>query len=143
MNKYSLIPHLDQLYSVNFKKKPAPSQKNFVIWQRKKRKELATLLGLPKLTLKKVIKKNSRKKGGIIITRFDFYLSDRTVMPVYFAHDEKIKPPFHPIIVNHGHSDGASTLFGDRMTKEGQDYGLEFVRGGYLVIAPDHRGFAG
>lgn len=79
--------------------------------------------------------------AGFIIEIHNLYLSDKTVMPVYIAYDPKIKTKLKPIILYHGHSDGAQTLFGINMTKEYQDYGLEFVKRGFLVVAPDQRGF--
>ena len=64
-------------------------------------------------------------------------------MPVYIGYAKKINPPFRPMIIYHGHANGAKTLFGYGMTKEFQNYGEEFMKRGYMVIAPDMRGFGG
>lgn len=141
MNRYSLIPHLDQLFADNFRSRDVPTKNNFGYWQKNKRRILAKLLSLDELAIKKIIKRRDRKKNNCIISFFDFYLSDGTIMPVYIGRAEDIAAPFRPLIIYHGHANGAQTLFGYGMTKKYQDYGLEFVRKGYLVIAPDQRGF--
>ncbi len=141
MNKYSLIPHLDELFFNNFRKQKAPNRENFLSWQNNKRKILTGLLSIEKLQIKKIQRISEQTRMGNMIALFEFYLSDGTVMPVYIAHARGINPPYRPIIIYHGHANGSQTLFGVGMTKEHQDYGLEFLRQGYLVIAPDQRGF--
>lgn len=143
MDKYSMIPYLNELYDKRNKDK-MPIKSNFFAWQDKKRKELAKLLTIEKLSILKIDeKKNKKEKNGYIITQKDLLLNDGTVMPVYFGRAKSAKPPFRPIIIYHGHADGAKTLFGDGMTKDYQDYALEFMHQGYLVVAPDQRGFGG
>lgn len=141
MNIYNLEKHLDNLYASKFKMHQFPPSHNFILWQNKKRRALNNLLGVNKLEIvKSKISRNIPNKE-FQISVLDLYLSDGCVMPVYIGHAKKIKLPLKPIIIYHGHSDGAQTLFGYGMTKEGQNYGEEFMRKGYVVAAPDQRGF--
>jgi dienelactone hydrolase len=141
MNRYSLIPHLNKITSANFRSQTIPTRKNFLAWQKTKRRVLARLLSVDKLTIKKIVKKSEKKKANFVISLFDFYLNDGTVMPVYMGHAKEVVAPFKSLLIYHGHANGAQTVFGYSLTKEHQDYAIEFMKKGYLVVAPDQRGF--
>ncbi len=61
----------------------------------------------------------------------------------------KGSPPYTPIVALHGHGGGANDVVGiapddvaaDRIKRLNYAYGLYAVRRGYLVVAPDKRGF--
>lgn len=141
MNIYNLKTHLDHLYNDKFKSYELPLRDGFILWQSKKRKFLNRLLGIDKLRIIKSKAKQDINNREFKISIFDLYLSDGSVMPVYFGCTKKCRPPFRPIVIYHGHADGAKTLFGYGMTKKFQNYGEEFMRRGYMVVAPDQRGF--
>lgn len=141
MDIYNLEKNLDDLYASKFQTYQLPPRRDFVLWQNKKRRALNNLLGTTKLRMVKYrINRNIPNKEFKIVV-LDLYLSDGCVMPVYIGYSKKMKPPFRPMIIYHGHADGAKTLFGYGVTKEFQNYGEEFMRRGYMVIAPDQRGF--
>ncbi len=138
---HSLIPHLDNLYRAGFARLTPPTAKIFPAWQSRKRAELRNMLAVPTLRVLRARARGKRMRGDVHITILDLSLSDGTMMTVYRGELAHPKVPYRPLLMYHGHSDGAQTLFGFKMTKARQDYALEFVRRGYTVFAPDQRGF--
>ncbi len=139
-NLYSLVPHLDSIYNSNAKVHRAPVCATFLRWQKVKRASLRRLLGYVPVSVLKEHLKEKKEIEGSLIEVWDLHMSDGTIMPLWIGFPKEVKA-FRPIVIYHGHSDGAQTLFGVGMTKEYQDFALEFLKNGYTVFAPDQRGF--
>jgi len=138
----SLTPYLEELSTRSARQLKTPTSKTFGAWRKRKRIELKKLLGLEEKKVLHMKAVNEKQMKGFRLRLMHAYLSDATIMPVYIGIPEKARPPYQPVFLYHGHQPGAKPLFGIDMTKDTQDYALAFLKKGYMVIAPDMRGFA-
>jgi len=120
-------------------------------WRRKLRKKVLELVGgFPKTRcpLKPRLDYTKQKKTHTLEKAY-IYTEPDVAVPLYVLKPRNVKPPYKAIIALHGHGSGARGIVGQEKTKEerqsikqhGSDYGLRLVNMGYMVFAPDLRGF--
>ena len=105
-----------------------------------------TMLGAslaPRITEEKIFKGYTRQ-------RIEIQTEPGVVMPVYALIPKDLPGPHQVVIAPHGHSSGGKlAVAGCReipeiaatIIKKNYDYGLQFVREGFMVFCPDARGF--
>jgi len=71
-------------------------------------------------------------------------------MPVYVLIPKAVKPPYSVVVAPHGHSSGGklavagcreNPAIAETIAKHNYDYGVQFVKAGFLTFCPDARGF--
>jgi len=87
---------------------------------------------------------------GYIRQRVEISTEPGVIMPLYVLIPTAASGPFPAVLAPHGHSSGGkyavvNERVNDAVTKtiddHNYDYGVQFVRAGFIVFAPDARGF--
>ena len=121
-------------------------------WQRRTRKKLRQLTGYD--TMQKAPPK-PRITDQIL---FEQYVRQRVeiqsergvVVPMYVLIPREVKPPYNAVIAAHGHASGGKlgvcgcrehSSVSDTIDQHNYDYGVQFVKAGFIAFCPDARGF--
>lgn len=131
----------------------AQSGDEFISWKRRLRDKLEDLSGLKRMQSMRCaldpaeeepVNCGDHTRQRILLTTAPGY-----TMPLYLLKPVNQEPPFRPLIALHGHGRGKSDVAGvapdeksaERIRRLNYDYGMQAVRQGYMVFAPDKRGF--
>jgi len=152
---YTTLEHLSKIYNDNYRpySYKAGTAEGYKAWQSAFRRKLHDLLGHGRMT----------KAGGDIVSEgveaMDDYTREKLVletepgiwMPFYVLKPEGPSKKYPVIVAPHGHgSNGKSAVCGidfgvkemkDTIVNHNYDYGVQFVRKGFIVFCPDARGF--
>ena len=149
---FGLQPHLDHLHATQPRRLAlrADTPAGFRRWQGELRAEIVRLLGLagrppPPPDARHL---STQDRGDYFEELHSLDIGARARLPVYLLRP-KTEPPWKPIIVFHGHDPSVQYILGnypDEMTKREQlaldnNYAQALARQGYLVCAPEQRGF--
>jgi len=133
----------------------AQSAEEYVKWKKDFRALLEKLLGFQKMT------RCEAMPISLGIEQMDGYTREKIVihtepgieMPFFLLKPSNVKPGerLAALIATHGHDcggkmaicgmDGGYLEIRDRIAKYNCDYGVQFVKKGFIVFAPDARGF--
>jgi len=131
----------------------ARNKRDFEGWKRRFRARLRRILGdFPEkkcpLSPRKIF---SLDRGDYTLEKIIYYSEPEVPVPAYVLIPKGKEGPFRTIVAQHGHGNGkgdvvgwyTNDLDGPKKTIEyyNTDYAHQFARRGYLVIAPDARGF--
>jgi len=154
VSAYAPLPPLWHTYEVTVPKYAyaALGKEGFAQWQTELRARLAGLLGgftAPRGAVKPEVVETVHKDGytqqKVIITS-----EPGVQMPVYVLTPEKGRAPFRTVIALHGHGAGAQEVIGEPSNEKvaqhivdcNHDYGRQLAKQGFLVFAPELRGFS-
>ena len=130
----------------------AKDRASWKAWRRKTQKKLRQLTGydtMQKAPLKPRIT-DQIEFDGYLRQRVEIQSEPGLVVPMYVLIPRKVKPPYNAIIAPHGHSSGGkigvsgcreNPSVSDTIDKHNYDYGLQFVKAGFITFCPDARGF--
>ncbi|MCY4527202.1 MAG: hypothetical protein OXB89_11425 [Anaerolineaceae bacterium] len=150
---FGLQPHLEQLYATQPRRLAlrADTADAFRRWQAELRAEVVRLLGLegrPPLPPPDPQQLSARDCGDYVEELHALEVGEEARLPVYLLRP-KTPPPWKPILVFHGHDPSVQYVLGnypDEATAQEQvardgNYAQALARQGYLVCAPEQRGF--
>ena len=150
---FGLQPHLDHLHATQPRRLAlrADTPAAFRRWQGELRAEIVRLLGLagrPPLPPPDPSHLSTQDRGDYFEELHSLDIGERARLPVYLLRP-KTEPPWKPIIVFHGHDPSVQYILGnypDEKTTQEQlaldnNYAQALARQGYLVCAPEQRGF--
>ncbi len=150
---FGLQSHLDQLYATNERRFAirAETAEEFAHWQAALRREVVRLLGLrnrpplppPDATLLETV-----DRGAYIEEWHSLDAGEGARLSLYLLRP-KTAPPWKPILVLHGHNPSVQYILGNYPDAETErdhlardvNYAQALARRGYLVCAPEQRGF--
>lgn len=150
---FGLQPHLEHVYAKQPRRMAlrAETAEELRRWQGELRAEVVRLLGLAErapLPPPDAQQLASRDRGDYVEELHALVVGEAAKLPVYLLRP-KTKPPWKPIIVFHGHDPSVQYVLGNypdaRTTREqlalDNNYAQALARQGYLVCAPEQRGF--
>jgi len=153
VSTFGLQPHLEQLYATQPRRMAlrANTAEALRRWQGELRAEVVRLLGLagrPPPPPPDARQLAARDCGDYVEELHALEVGEAAKLPVYLLRP-KTKPPWKPVIVFHGHDPSVQYVLGnypDAQTKREQvaldnNYAQALARQGYLVCAPEQRGF--
>lgn len=150
---FGLQAHLDHLYATQPRRMAlrADTFDELRSWQAELRAEIIRLLGLEErepLPPPAAQQLATQDRGDYHEELHSLDVGEQARLPVYLLRP-KTKPPWKPVIVFHGHDPSAQYILGnypDAQTAQEQlardnNYAQALARQGYLVCAPEQRGF--
>ena len=153
VSTFGLQPHLEQLYATQPRRMAlrANTAEELRHWQGELRAEVVSLLGLagrPPPPPPDAQQLAARDCGDYVEELHALEVGEAAKLPVYLLRP-KTKPPWKPVLVFHGHDPSVQYVLGnypDAQTKREQvaldnNYAQALARQGYLVCAPEQRGF--
>ena len=153
VQSFGLQAHLDHLYTTQPRRLAlrADTPAAFRRWQQELRVEIVRLLGLagrPALPPPDAQKLGAQDRGDYLEELHSLDVGEQARLPVYLLRP-KTKPPWKPVIVFHGHDPSVQYILGNypdaetarqQLARDG-NYAQALARQGYLVCAPEQRGF--
>lgn len=128
------------------------SRDEWLAWRRRTIRTLRRLIGCDTM-----LKTDPRPRiteqtdlGDYVRQRIEIHTEPGIIMPLYALLPKHVSAPRPAVIAPHGHSSGGKlAVTGCRLTREladtidqhNYDYGVQFVREGFIVFCPDARGF--
>lgn len=153
LRDFGLQAHLDHVYATQPRRLAlrAGTAQELSRWQGELRAEILRLLGLagrPPLPPPDAQQLAARDRGDYVEELHSLDVGEQARLPVYLLRP-KTKPPWKPVIVFHGHDPSVQYVLGnypDAATAREQvahdnNYAQALARQGYLVCAPEQRGF--
>lgn len=150
---FGLQLHLEQLYATQPRRLAlrANTTEELREWQAELRAEVVRLLGLegrPPLPPPNPRQLAARDCGDYVEELHALDVGEAARLPVYLLRP-KTAPPWKPVIVFHGHDPSVQYILGNYPDAETEleqvaldnDYARALARQGYLVCAPEQRGF--
>ena len=87
---------------------------------------------------------------GYTRQRVEIQTEPGVIMPLYVLIPQHLPPPYASVIAPHGHSSGGKLAvtgcrelpeIAETIDEHNYDYGVQFVRAGFITLCPDARGF--
>ncbi len=153
LRTFGLQPQLEHLYATQPRRMAlrAETAEQLRRWQRELRAEVLRLLGLEgrtPLPPPDAQQLSARDCGDYVEELYSLDVGERARLPVYLLRP-KTPPPWKPVLVFHGHDPSVQYVLGNYPDPETgreqvaleNNYAQALARQGYLVCAPEQRGF--
>jgi hypothetical protein len=151
--EFGLQDHLDHLYATQPRRLSLRAERPDELrrWQKELRAEVVRLLGLEgrlPLPPPDARRLGAQDRGDYVEEHYSLEAGEGARISVYLLVP-KSEPPWKPVMAFHGHDPSAQYILGnypDARTAEEQlasdnNYAQALARQGYLVCAPEQRGF--
>jgi len=121
-------------------------------WRRKTCRRLRQLIGYDTMERAPLEPRVTDRtdRGDHWLHRVEIQTEPGVLMPMFVLLPKQGEPPYPAVLAPHGHGGGGKVavagcredpIIAERIAHYNYDYGVQFVRAGFIVFCPDARGF--